>query len=266
MQPGIGRTPLHATCTTVEGGIHDDHSGALRGRAGFVTTRSYEQFCPAARALDLLGERWTLLIVRDLLSGPKRWSDLRDLLPRLGTNLLAERLKALEAAGIVVRRDLPAGGSRPAYDLTDRGRELDAVVMSLARFGLPYLDAPTDEQPLLPHLRDEALRTAVRCEALPERGGSIRFELTEGRYLLSVAPLSGSDGVAQPFHRRVVIEPLEGGDTPDADAVVTGSLPVVLWVRRGDIEWDDALAQGHLQVEGRNDLVRRLFGDGRIPA
>lgn len=102
--------------------------------------RSYKQFCGLARALDVVGERWTLLLVRDLLTGPKRYSDLLAGLPGLTTNLLARRLKHLEANGLVQKRKLDHGVV--AYALTEGGLELEPVVMALGRFGGRYLDAP----------------------------------------------------------------------------------------------------------------------------
>ena len=222
--------------------------------------RSYQQFCPAARALDLIGERWTMLLIRDLLTGPKRWSDLRASLPRLGSNLLAERLRSLEAGGLVVRRELPPPAARTVYDLTERGRDLDAVLLSLARFGLPYLGLPTEDEPLLPHLQDHALRPMVRSEALPPDGVTIRFELDEGHYLMEIAPLTGADGSALPVHRRLTVVPVEPYDeTPAADMAVTASLPALLWVRQGNLGWDEAIGDGLVQVEGDADLVHALF-------
>ncbi len=97
--------------------------------------RSYQQFCGLARALDLVGERWTLLLVRELLLGPRRYSDLLGSLPGLTTNLLAARLQAMEAAGFVRRVD--AG-----YELTEVGAALEPVVMELARFGGRFLGTP----------------------------------------------------------------------------------------------------------------------------
>lgn len=88
-----------------------------------MAKRSYDQYCPLACALDLLGERWTLLIVRDLLLGPKRYGDLHRGLPGLATDLLTERLRALEEAGIVQRRELPPPAAATVYELTDRGRQ-----------------------------------------------------------------------------------------------------------------------------------------------
>lgn len=113
-----------------------------------VDVRDYHQFCGVAKALDVVGERWTLLIVRDLLLGGRRYSDLLAGLPGLTTNLLAKRLQAMEAAGLVVRRQLTVPGRAVVYELTDRGRELEAVVLALGRFGEAYLDAPEAEDRL----------------------------------------------------------------------------------------------------------------------
>jgi DNA-binding HxlR family transcriptional regulator len=97
--------------------------------------RSYAQLCPIAHALDLVGERWTLLIVRELLLGPKRFSDLHAGLPGIGTNILSARLKELEAASIVSRRMLAPPAASRVYELTCRGRELGGIVLRLGRWG-----------------------------------------------------------------------------------------------------------------------------------
>jgi DNA-binding HxlR family transcriptional regulator len=105
--------------------------------------RSYRQFCGLARALDVLGERWTLLLVRELLLGPRRYGDLLESLPGLTTNLLARRLKQLEADGIAERIELDA--SAKAYRLTERGAALEPVIMELGRWGGALLDMPRPE-------------------------------------------------------------------------------------------------------------------------
>lgn len=102
-----------------------------------MTKRSYRQNCALALASDLVGERWSLLMIRDLLTGPKRYNELSQSLQGMGTNLLASRLKQLEAAGIVGKTDVNAGGH--AYALTEMGRALEPAVLALARWGLTYL-------------------------------------------------------------------------------------------------------------------------------
>ena len=96
--------------------------------------RSYGQYCAVARALDLIGERWTLLLVRELLLGPRRYTDLLRGLPGIGTNLLADRLRELESAGLVARRTLPPPASSSVYELTPLGEGLRATVLELGRW------------------------------------------------------------------------------------------------------------------------------------
>lgn len=104
--------------------------------------RSYRQFCGLARALDVVGERWTLLIVRNLLLGPRRYSDLMAELPGITTNLLAKRLRELEAAGIVERREKPPPVAATVYGLTEAGAALEPAILELARWGGRYMDGP----------------------------------------------------------------------------------------------------------------------------
>jgi DNA-binding HxlR family transcriptional regulator len=112
--------------------------------------RNYNQNCPIARGLDVLGERWTLLILRELVGGPRRYGDLRDALPGIATNLLAERLKELQEAGLVDRTDLPAPIGRTVYTLSDMGwQRALPVLRSVAWFGLDRLD-PIGDGPVTP--------------------------------------------------------------------------------------------------------------------
>src|SRR3954452_10567314 len=97
--------------------------------------RTYGDRCGIARALDAVGERWALLVVRELLLGPKRFTDLRAGLPTLGPDVLAQRLRDLEAAGIVARRTLPPPAGSRVYELTERGQELEPVLLALGRWG-----------------------------------------------------------------------------------------------------------------------------------
>jgi DNA-binding HxlR family transcriptional regulator len=104
--------------------------------------KSYQQFCGLARALDHLGERWTLLIVRDLLLGPRRYSDLLEGLPGITTNLLAARLREMERRGLVEKRQAPPPVRAQVYELTASGRALEAAIMELARWGGRFMTAP----------------------------------------------------------------------------------------------------------------------------
>ena len=105
--------------------------------------KRYEQYCPMAHALDLVGDRWALLVVRELMHGPKRYTDLVDHLPGIGTNILAARLRDLEGHGIVARRTLPPPAASKVYELTDYGRELRPALRELALWGARSLGPPT---------------------------------------------------------------------------------------------------------------------------
>lgn len=149
--------------------------------------RSYDQYCSAARALDLVGDRWTLLIVRELLAGPRRYTDLHADLPGVSTDVLASRLKDMERDGLTTRRRLPPPGAAYVYELSSRGRELLPVLQALGAWGEAALGErrPTD---------------AVRAHwfALPLlRGlgggsaGLVEVRLEEGEFHLWVGPEDG---------------------------------------------------------------------------
>src|SRR5256885_12943843 len=103
-----------------------------------MAKRSYDQFCPIARALDFVGERWTLLVVRELLFGPKRYTDLLAGLPGINANVLSTRLKDLQAAELVERTTMPPPAASTVYQLTELGRGLEPAVVGLAQWGLNF--------------------------------------------------------------------------------------------------------------------------------
>ncbi|MFI8516377.1 winged helix-turn-helix transcriptional regulator [Streptomyces sp. NPDC085481] len=140
--------------------------------------RSYDQYCAAARALDAVGDRWTLLIVRELLAGPRRYSDLHADLPGVSTDMLAGRLKDMESAELVTRRRLPPPASASVYELTDRGRELLPVLRALAAWGAPALDAPRPTDAVRAHWFAIPLLTAL--EGLGAR--VVQVTLDEGEF------------------------------------------------------------------------------------
>jgi DNA-binding HxlR family transcriptional regulator len=117
-----------------------------------MPARSYGQYCPVAKTLELVGERWTLLIVRELLVESKRFTDLHTALEGIPRNLLADRLRDLEAHGIVTRQELPPPAARMVYDLTDAGRALLPVIGALAQWGLAHLPPPEPGEVVNPTL------------------------------------------------------------------------------------------------------------------
>jgi len=147
-----------------------------------MAKRSYHQFCGVARALDLVGERWTLLIARDLLLGPQRYSDLLTGLPGITTNLLARRLKELRENGLVKKVALDHGVT--AYALTPLGQELEPVVLAMGHFGRRWLKEPRPEDRLdvrwaMVSLKRRYVGTMgglVRLEVLGQKQFQVRFD------------------------------------------------------------------------------------------
>ncbi len=136
--------------------------------------KRYDQYCAIAHALELVGERWSLLIVRELLTGPKRYTDLSGSLPRIGTNVLAARLKDLEAGGILTKRRLPPPTPAQVYELTPYGESLRPVMRELALWGIRSLGAPEDDDEFAPGWLQGALDT-VFAPMAPD--GSFEFRV-----------------------------------------------------------------------------------------
>jgi DNA-binding HxlR family transcriptional regulator len=140
-----------------------------------VANKSYEQYCGVAAALDRVGDRWTLLILRELSFGPRRFTDLRAALPGIASNLLTERLRDLETDALVEQQELPAPAARTVYALTSDGRRIVPVLRALARFGLPFLGEPGD-RPVQPrHVVYGGL--AALLDPVAARGVDLRVRL-----------------------------------------------------------------------------------------
>ena len=168
--------------------------------------KPYDQYCPVAHALDLVGERWALLLVRELQHGPLRYSDLHERLPRCSTNVLATRLRELEAGGVIARRRLPPPAASTVYELTETGASLAPVIGALARWGLQTLGPPPPDVENPPGWLEKALRTTVAAHVPKARIG---FEV--GAEQATVAAGTVAPGIAE-----------------DADAVISGT-PVMLY-------------------------------------
>jgi len=109
-----------------------------------VGTKSYDQYCTIATALDMVGDRWSLLVLRELSFGEQRFTDLKAALPGVATNLLTDRLRSLEEHGLIEKRDLPAPAARTVYGLTRAGTRVRPVLQAIAKFGMPYLSTPEE--------------------------------------------------------------------------------------------------------------------------
>jgi DNA-binding HxlR family transcriptional regulator len=205
------------------------------------TTRSYNDLCPIARALDVVGERWALLVVRELLLGPQRFSDLRLALPGVSSNLLTDRLRELEARAVVRRRVLPPPAASSIYELTDRGRRLEAVLDALGDWGAtepPPADGSLSATAVLLFLRG-SLRANPAAPS-----DTFRLQL-ENRVWTLV--------------RRQRLFEIEPGDVEVADAGIHTD-PITLNALLLDPDGlDAALATGAAEIEGDADALRRLL-------
>lgn len=203
-----------------------------------MPARSYHQYCGVAHALELVGERWALLVVRELLVGPKRFTDLRNGLPRIPTNVLSTRLKELEKAGVVQRRVLPRPSASVVYELTDSGRELEDVVMALVRWGSKRLGERQPGDVVSPGALAFGLRGVFHPDAA--RGVTATYELRFG------------DAVV---HLRIDDGRLEAGegpvDEPDLTIATESALPALI---RGDLAPADAERTGAVRLTGDTSL------------
>ena len=154
--------------------------------------RRYDQYCALAKALDVVGERWTLLLVRELLLGPKRYTDLLEGLPGIGTNLLASRLKQLERNGVVERVRLAPPAASTVYELTGYGRRLEPAVIALTQWGGRRLGQPKQGE----HFRPEWLAVAMQASYRPEAAAD-RRESYELRVDDTVLHVRVEDGTAR---------------------------------------------------------------------
>ena len=139
--------------------------------------KSYHQFCGVAKALDLIGERWTLLLIRDLLLGPLRYRDLLDSLPGITTNLLAARLRAMTDQGLIAKVKLPPPAGGEAYQLTPLGRQLEPAILALGAFGAQWLTTPATGDCLNPRWAMTSLKR--RFQPRPGLAGSLAFHIGE---------------------------------------------------------------------------------------
>jgi DNA-binding HxlR family transcriptional regulator len=213
--------------------------------------RTYGDACGIARALDVIGERWAILVVRELLLGPKRFTDLRAGLPRVGPDILSQRLRELEDAGVVRRDQLPPPAGSRVYRLTDWGRELEPVVLGLGRWGscAPF---PGEHETL----GVDAFMLALKTLYDPARADGLLGTTYEVR-------LAG-----QPFEVQPTATQLNIAHGTPSDPIATieadpGTLQEILW---HDHRLDDALNSGELTIGGDRAAAERLLELFPIPA
>lgn len=207
-----------------------------------MAKRSYNEYCPLARALDVLGERWTLLVLRELLPGQKRYSDLLEGLPGIGPNVLAARLKDLQAAGVVRRVKLPPPAGSTVYELTEVGRDLEPGLLELARWGRSLLGPIKDTD----SYRLGWLLTGMRVAFQPDAARGVH-DTYEFRVEGEVFHVRVDDGAIDVRH----------GAAADPDVVITSDYETMVAVGTGQRSPAGALASGRMSVSGPPDAAAR---------
>lgn len=213
--------------------------------------RSYGDACGIARALDLVGERWALMVVRELLLGPKRFTDIRGGLPHVSPDVLAQRLRDLEQAGIVDRRRLPPPFAAQVYELTDRGRALEPVLIELGRWGGANAPAPSDEMCMSLDSYVVSLRTLFDPVRAGDFAARVELRLGDERFRVAIA-----DGHVE----------ADRGALPDADATIEADPDTLIDVLHGHRPLAETLADGTMRFEGDKRKAKRFTQLFPLPA
>lgn len=207
--------------------------------------RSYSQYCSVAKALDVVGDRWTLLIIRELiLQGPSRYTDLRGALPGIATNMLAERLRELEAAGLVRRVAAEPPVATTLFQLTEAGAELEPVLNTLGAWGVRYMAQPAEDDEFRSHWF--AFPASLFLHDREPEGPPIAIELrTTGRpAVIEVAGGAVSTRL---------------GTTPSPDLVLSGSPQLILGLLSAHLT-PEAAREAGLEIDGDAGVLARLTG------
>lgn len=206
--------------------------------------RNYRDSCGIARALDLVGERWTLLVVRELVLGAKRFTDLRAGLPGISADVLTQRLRELEAAGVVARRTLPLPAAAHIYELTDRGQGLEPALHALGRWG-SQTALPAEAPPLSADAAVVALQTMFDPASAGDIDAAYGLRLGDRYFSIRVG------------NRRLHARQGTDDGAVATIATDTGTLVAVLWHGR---VLDEAIATGSLSIDGDRAAAHRLLG------
>ena len=211
--------------------------------------RRYDDACGTAHALDLIGERWALLVMRELMLGPKRFSDIRADLPGLSANVLTQRLEGLEASGLLMRRRLPPPASTQVYELTPWGYEAEPIVQSLGRWAA----RSPQHDPSLP-ISAVSLMLSFRTMFSAERAGDFKADIG---FRLGSETFLARIGEGRLELARDAVE--------DADGVFTGSAQPLAGAVYGGVPLDALAEQGALTVEGDRAVAERFLGLFPLP-
>ena len=210
-----------------------------------MKSRSYNQYCGLAYALDVVGERWTLLIVRELIAGPRRFKDLLDGLPGISTNLLTERLKSLEQQAVIRRRVLPPPAGSTVYELTELGQSLEKTLLELGKWGSQFVPESMEGATVL---RVGSYALTLKTFFRPARAQGIEetYELHIDGEVLHVQIAAGEIQVQQ-------------GAASKADAVFTTDMPSYLKLLAGQLQPDQAIGEGILRIKGDPAALGRFL-------
>ncbi|MCU1231681.1 MAG: transcriptional regulator [Acidobacteria bacterium] len=208
-----------------------------------TSKRTYEDGCATAHALDLIGERWALLVVRELILGPKRFTDLRAGLPAISPNVLTQRLLELERAGIVQRRKLPPPAAAWVYELSEWGLELERVIMALGRWAVR---SPTLMQgyPLSVDALILSFRTMFSSDAADGFGATLEIRIGEDRFRAVVA-----DGEME----------LTRNTARNPGAIIEADVNTLAAVVYGGRKFAEAVRSGDLRVEGNKAIAKQFL-------
>lgn len=210
-----------------------------------MKNRSYNHYCGLAYALDMVGERWTLLIIREVIPGPRRFTDLMDGLPGISTNLLSERLKSLEQHSILKRRILPPPAASTVYELTDLGHALEPMLLELGKWGSQFVPPSRENAALLP-VGSYALTLKTFFSPEETQGINETYVLHIDRDVLQVRIAEGEIDV-------------QYGETPNADMVLHTDMSTYLGLLQGQMLPGDAITKGLVQIEGDPNVLRRFL-------
>ncbi len=207
----------------------------------------YGQFCPVSKAMEVLDERWTMLVLREMLMGSTRFNDLRRGVPRMSPSLLSKRLRTLERAGVIRREGT---GAHTSYHLTEAGQELGPIVDAVGVWGMRWA-SDLGDQDLDPHLLFWDMQRTTPLEKWPHKRTTVAFELDDvppkvSRWWLVV---TGEDTDVCDFDPGY-----------DVDARVLTGLRDLTLVWRSDVSWQNALRKGAIRIEAPSELRRELPG------
>ncbi len=207
--------------------------------------RTYNEYCPMAYALDILGERWTLLAVRNLVAGPQRYTDLLEGLPGIPTDILTARLKVLQRAGVILKRRLPPPAAAvTVYELTPLGRGLETVVSAFTDWGLQLLGERGVEETAQATWFMAGMKARSQPHAAVGLHETYQFNIDGQSFYFRI-----DDGSIKPFI----------GLAPEADLILTGDSATFASVGSRSLSPQDAFAAGRLKIEGDGAALLRCL-------